>query len=116
MPPDSTVLSYFFTPDDLLERTGRAVGLRAGENPVAPDMARVRREVLPSLLGLVQSARRERDVVRLFELGKGHARRVARMMPHEVHQLAMVPALRLQPLTLRSTGAPSSSFALRWMT
>lgn len=90
------VLSYSFTPDDLLERTGCAGGdfVRA-DNPVAPDMARVRREVLPSLLGLVESARRERDVVRLFELGKGYRPEEAGEdgMPREVHQLAMVLAL-----------------------
>ena len=90
------VLSYSFTPDDLLERTGCAGGdfVRA-DNPVAPDMARIRREVLPSLLGLVESARRERDVVRLFELGKGYRPEEAGEdgMPREVHQLAMVLAL-----------------------
>ena len=90
------VLSYSFTPDDLLERTGCAGGpFVTADNPVAPDMARVRREVLPSLLGLVEGARRERGTVRLFEVGKGYRPEEAGDdgMPREVHQLAMVLAL-----------------------
>jgi phenylalanyl-tRNA synthetase beta chain len=48
--------------------------------------------VLPSLLGLLEPNRRQRDEVRLFEIGKGYLPEQGseRGEPGEVHELAMV--------------------------
>ncbi|MEM9800516.1 MAG: phenylalanine--tRNA ligase subunit beta [Planctomycetota bacterium] len=100
------VVSYSFQTDDLLDRTNAAAGpFVTAQNPVAPDSAKIRREVLPSLLGLVEAARRERGVVRLFEIGKGYRPDEPGEdgTPREVHQLALVLA---QP----KSDADSSSF------
>ena len=89
------VMSYSFQSDDLLERTNALEGaFVTARNPVAPDMAKIRRDVLPSLLGLVESARRERGAARLFEVGKGYRPEGASEggMPEEVHQVALVIA------------------------
>ena len=47
-------------------------------NPVAEGCSRVRRSVAPSLLGLLESNRRLRAEVRIFEIGKGDLPRGAR--------------------------------------
>ncbi|MEL6431569.1 MAG: phenylalanine--tRNA ligase subunit beta [Planctomycetota bacterium] len=88
-------ISYSFQTDALLEQCGASKGefVRV-QNPVAPDMARIRRDVLPSLLGLVPAARRLRDEVRLFEVGKGYRPERDGDDPKgwEVHQVALVLA------------------------
>lgn len=87
------VMSYSFQQDDLLARTSADAGpFVTAQNPVAPDMARVRREVLPSLLGHVENARRERGTVRVFEVGKGYRPEDAGDdgLPGEVNQIALV--------------------------
>lgn len=88
-------LTYSFLSDDLAKKLGVA-----GEpyvrvvNPVAEGEDRVRREIVPSLLGLVEKNRRNRADVRLFEIGKGtlpeHAD--ASGLPREVHELGLVIA------------------------
>ncbi len=89
------VLSYSFQSDDLLV----SVGMDGQDhvsviNPVAQGEAKIRRDVLPSLLDKVLGARRERDEVRLFEVGKGYRPRTGESgaEPKEVHQLALVMA------------------------
>lgn len=86
------VLSYSFQSDALL------AGLGLGDlphvevhNPVAEGLSRVRRSVLPSLLGRLAANRRLRDDVRLFEVGKGYLPEQAgeRGEPREVHELAL---------------------------
>lgn len=88
-------LSYSFLSDELAKQLGVA-----GEqyvrlvNPVAEGEDRIRRGVVPSLLGLVAKNRRHRADVRLFEIGKGtlpeHTDK--RGQPREIHELGMVLA------------------------
>jgi phenylalanyl-tRNA synthetase beta chain len=51
----------------------------------------MRRTILPSLLGTLESNRRQRDEVQIFEIGKGYHPEAAndRGEPHEVHRLAL---------------------------
>jgi phenylalanyl-tRNA synthetase beta chain len=67
------VYDYTFVPDSVLQQVGAMEHeyVRV-QNPVAPEITRIRRHVLPSLLSnLVQNLRREPDVF-LFEHGKGY--------------------------------------------
>ncbi|MFT7677057.1 MAG: phenylalanyl-tRNA synthetase beta chain, partial [Planctomycetota bacterium] len=89
------LISYSFQSDDLLRRTGVAGQPHVSViNPVAEGESKIRRDVLPSLLGRVLDNRRERDVVRIFEVGKGYRPDPANpeAEPEEVHQLALVLA------------------------
>jgi phenylalanyl-tRNA synthetase beta chain len=86
-------LSYSFVADRLLA----ALGLGGAphlevENPVAEGLVRVRRSVVPSLLGGLEPARRLRADVRLFEVGKGYLPEHAneRGEPRELHELGLV--------------------------
>jgi phenylalanyl-tRNA synthetase beta chain len=86
-------LSYSFVPDELIEQTGQ--GQRphvAVHNPMAQDEARIRRAVAPSLLATLAHNRRNRDDVRLFEIGKGYHPESASENgePLEVHEVALV--------------------------
>jgi len=88
-------LSYSFQSDALLEAVGAAQAPHVRVvNPVAPELTRIRRDVAPSLLGLLATARREREVVRLFEVGKGYRPEDGNAAgePREVHQVALVLA------------------------
>lgn len=86
-------LSYSFLSDTMVD----ALGL-AGEkfvtvqNPIQAGAARVRRSLVPSLLEALVRNRRQRDDVRLYEIGKGyqpeHAN--ARGEPRELHLAALV--------------------------
>ena len=88
------VATYSFHPDDMLERIGQAelphVQL---VNPVLEALGRVRRSVLPGVLELLEHNRREREDVRLFEVGKGYRPEASQEErpgePGEVHQLAL---------------------------
>lgn len=87
------VLTYSFLPDALANTLGVADEAYVRVvNPVAEGEARVRRELVPSLLGLVEKNRRNRDDVRLFEIGKGYLPEDAneRGEPREVHELGLV--------------------------
>lgn len=89
------LISYSFQSDDLLRRTGVAGQPHVSViNPVAEGESKIRRDVLPSLLGRLLDNRRERDVVRIFEVGKGYRPDLANpeAEPEEVHQLALVLA------------------------
>ena len=87
------VYDYSFVPDALLLACGAADHAYARvTNPVAPEATRMRRHVMPSLLGnLAANLRRETEVV-LFEDGKGYhvERRDEHGLPHEVRELAFV--------------------------
>ena len=85
------VYDYSFVPDALLEACGvaQAEYVRVS-NPVAPESTRIRRHVMPSLLGnLAGNLRREREVV-LFEDGKGYwpETRDAHGLPRELREMA----------------------------
>jgi phenylalanyl-tRNA synthetase beta chain len=93
-------LSYSFQADTLLAAVGAADAPHVRvSNPVAPELTRIRRDVAPSLLGLLAAARRERDVVRLFEVGKGYRPDEGNEQgePREVHQVALVLARAPRP-------------------
>ncbi|MBK8976917.1 MAG: phenylalanine--tRNA ligase subunit beta [Planctomycetes bacterium] len=91
------VYDYSFVPDATLERCG-ALGLDYVRvtNPVAPEITRIRRHVLPSLLASTAPSLRSAAEVRTFEVGKGYhpERRDADGLPHEVRELALVFARR----------------------
>ena len=61
-------------------------------NPLQEGLERVRRNVLPSLLGLLAKNRRYHEEIRLYEVGKGYRPDEAneRGEPAEHHQLALV--------------------------
>ena len=88
-------LGYSFVSDDLLAQLGD------GElphvevtNPVAEGFSKIRRSVLPGLLGLLAPGRRQRDAVRLFELGKGYLPGAdPESEPTELHELGLALAL-----------------------
>jgi phenylalanyl-tRNA synthetase beta chain len=86
------VLSYSFHHDDLL----RTVGLldrphMRMDNPIVDGGTRIRRSVLPSLIGVLAKNRRLTDDVRLFEVGKGYRPELLNEAgePVELHQLAL---------------------------
>ncbi len=86
-------LSYSFVPDRLLSALGLAALPHVEVvNPVAEGLSRVRRSVVPSLLGLLESNRRQREDVRLFEIGKGYLPEEpsAKGEPRELHEAALV--------------------------
>jgi phenylalanyl-tRNA synthetase beta chain len=86
-------ISYSFVADAMLAKLGSSDEPHvAVVNPVAEGFSRVRRSVVPSLLGLLEHNRRQRGEVRLFEVGKGYVPRDGGE-PHEVHELAIVLCL-----------------------
>jgi phenylalanyl-tRNA synthetase beta chain len=102
-------LTHTFQSDELLAQLGLADEPHvAVVNPVVEGTTRVRRAVLPSLIGLLPHNRRHRDEVRLYEIGKGYLpeRANQRGEPAEVHQLALVWTAK------RESGEPSSDARL----
>lgn len=86
------VVSYSFQSDALHGSLGlEGEAYVEVQNPVAEGSGRVRRDVLPSLLGLLAHNRRHRDDVCLFEVGKGYRPdgEAERAEPAEVHQVAL---------------------------
>lgn len=87
------VMSYSFTADSMVERLGEndTAHVRI-VNPIDQGAARMRRSIAPSLLVTLENNRRQRDQVRLFEIGKGYHPEAAneRGEPREVHRLALV--------------------------
>ncbi|MHC4263606.1 MAG: phenylalanine--tRNA ligase subunit beta [Planctomycetota bacterium] len=63
-------------------------------NPVAEGETRIRRSVVPTLIGRLAPNLRHRDEVRLFEVGKGYLPEHSdeRGSPREVHELGLVHA------------------------
>ncbi|MEM7201726.1 MAG: phenylalanine--tRNA ligase subunit beta [Planctomycetota bacterium] len=93
------VYNYSFTPDRVLEAAGAPPGQGDGgseysrvANPVAPEVTRMRRHVMPSLLACVRDNLRRRGEVRLVEQGKGYHPEVRdeHGLPREVHEAAFV--------------------------
>lgn len=89
----SEVYNYSFVPDAVV--AGCAAQGHAYvqvQNPVAPEQARIRRHVLPSLLASAVPNLRDHREVRLCERGKGYHPEMAdeHRLPHEVHELAFV--------------------------
>lgn len=86
-------ISYSFHSDELLSRLGLAgePHVRA-RNPVAEGLGAIRRSVAPTLVGLLAHNLRQRDEVRLFEIGKGYRPEEPRErgQPGERHELAIV--------------------------
>jgi phenylalanyl-tRNA synthetase beta chain len=91
------VFHYSFVADALVEAVG-AVEHRYARvrNPVAPELGRVRRHVLPSLLGALEGNLRTESEVRLMELGKGYLpeARGADGLPREVMEIGFAWSTR----------------------
>ena len=87
------VYDYTFVPDQVLQQgSAQDHAYVRVTNPVAPEITRIRRHVLPSLLSnLVQNLRRESEVL-LFEHGKGYQPEVRDSdgLPREVREMALV--------------------------
>lgn len=86
------VYNYSFVPDAVLAAAGALEHAYVQvANPVAPEITRVRRHVLPSLLSSVPPNLRGGGEVRLCEHGKGyHAEmRDEHKLPHEVREFAI---------------------------
>jgi len=93
----SEIYNYSFTPDAVLEACGaKGQAYIKVSNPVAPEITRMRRHVMPSLLSMVENNLRQTASVRLVETGKGyHAESTDEHgLPHEVRELSFVYATR----------------------
>lgn len=91
------VYNYSFTPDAVLEAAGaKGQPYLKVQNPVAPEITRMRRHVLPSLLSVVEANLRQVADVRLVETGKGYhpESKDDHGLPHEVRELCFVYASR----------------------
>lgn len=91
------VYNYSFQPDQLLEAVGASkLEYSTVSNPVAPEICRMRRHVMPSLLACLGANLRNHESVRLFENGKGYhpESRDQDGLPHEVRELAIAFARR----------------------
>ncbi len=83
--------NYSFLPDDLARRLGlEGQEYLVLQNPIAENLSRIRRDVLPGLLGSLELNLRHREEVRLFEIGKGYLPEIRdeRGQPFEVRQAA----------------------------
>lgn len=87
------LIGYSFLANELVERLGLedepCVEI---VNPIVEGEQRVRRNVTPTLLGLIEKNRRSHDQVRIFEVGKGYRPDEANEAgePREIHQLSIV--------------------------
>ncbi len=87
------LISYSFLADELVAKLGlEEEPCVEIVNPIVEGEQRVRRNVTPTLLGLLEKNRRSRESVRLFEVGKGYRPEEANELgePREVHQLSLV--------------------------
>lgn len=83
------LVSYSFVHDGLLEKLGEASTPHCTvQNSIAEGFSRVRRSVVPSVLAVLESNRRRRAQVRLFEVGKGYVPSNG-LEPVEVHEVAL---------------------------
>jgi len=95
-------VSYSFHSDELLAAVGMAEMPHATiDNPQVAQESRVRRSVAPSLLHGIEANRRHRELVRLFEVGKGYLpeQQNAQHEPEERHLVGVLwaaPALRAE--------------------
>jgi phenylalanyl-tRNA synthetase beta chain len=91
------VYNYSFVPDALLAACGAGGhAYMQVQNPVAPDVRRIRRHVLPSLLASAAPNLRQHTEVRLCEHGKGYHAEMSDedQLPHEVREFAFVLSRR----------------------
>lgn len=91
------VYNYSFVPDQVLDACGaKGQAYVRVTNPVAPEITRMRRHVLPSLLSTLAGNLRQAAEVRLCETGKGYHAEMKddHGLPHEVRELAIVFARR----------------------
>lgn len=93
----SEAYNYSFVPDAVLDAAllGKLPHAKV-KNPVAPEIARIRRHVMPSLLQSLRVNLRSHAEVRLVEHGKGYQpeARDEHGLPHEVRELAFAFARR----------------------
>lgn len=88
-------MTHTFQSDELLETVGtRDLPHVEVVNPIIEGTSKIRRDVLPSLIGVIEANRRHFDTVRLFEIGKAYRPDEAndRGEPRELHQVALVLA------------------------
>ncbi|MCU0867289.1 MAG: phenylalanine--tRNA ligase subunit beta [Planctomycetes bacterium] len=93
----SEVYNYSFVPDAVLQQVQALEHAYVRvQNPVAPEISRIRRHVLPSLLASVPQNLRQVAEVKLCEHGKGYHAEMCdeHKLPHEVRELAFVHARR----------------------
>ena len=105
------VMSYSFIPDSMVELLGESDTPHVRiVNPIDRAAARMRRSILPSLLGTLENNRRQREDVRLFEIGKGYHPEVAneRGEPREVHRVALV---LMAPMPNKQAAFDDNAFA-----
>ncbi|MEE9126043.1 MAG: phenylalanine--tRNA ligase subunit beta, partial [Planctomycetota bacterium] len=91
------VYNYSFVPDQVLEAVNAdKQRYTMVKNPVAPEIGKMRRHVLPSLLAVVAQNLREQDGVRLLEHGMGYQpeRKDEHGLPHESREICLVYARR----------------------
>ena len=87
------LIGYSFLSNDLVARLGlESEACVEIVNPIVEGEQRVRRNVTPTLLGLLEKNRRSHEQVRIFEIGKGYRPDEANEAgePGEVHQLSIV--------------------------
>jgi phenylalanyl-tRNA synthetase beta chain len=92
-------ISYSFQSDELLALFGLSDLPHAIlQNPVVMQQSRIRRTLVPSLLGNIEANRRYRDEVRLFEIGKGYLpeNENEKHEPEERHLVGLVLCAPLQ--------------------
>ncbi len=103
-------ITYSLTgPETIAAFNGAAADLDAYaqiENPNAPERALLRRDMLPELLRATAANLREREQVKLFEVGRVYHPRSDNALPDEPRRLAIVLAGRRAPL---SWHAPESA-------
>ncbi len=95
------VYNYSFVPDNLLQAVlAESHEYSVVKNPVAPEICKMRRHVLPSLLSVVAANLRLAPEVRMFEHGKGYQpeTRDEHNLPFEVRELAIVQTHKDQDL------------------
>ena len=91
------IYNYSFVPDALVSAVlAEDLNYVRVTNPVAPEITRIRRHVLPSTLSTVAQNLREHAEVRLVEHGKGYhgEARDVHGLPREVREFAFVWARR----------------------
>jgi phenylalanyl-tRNA synthetase beta chain len=94
--------TYTFLPEELARATGvLGESYVTAVNPVLESWQRIRRSVLPGLLGKLEDNLRRYALVRLFDIAKGYLPEAADAHgePAEVHELALVLA---QPVPARA--------------
>jgi phenylalanyl-tRNA synthetase beta chain len=97
-------LSYSFHSDELLALVGMADLPHATvDNPQVAQESRVRRSVAPSLLHGIEANRRHRELVRLFEVGKGYLPENASAQ-HEPEERHLVGVLWAAPAPRAAAG------------